>query len=209
MESEKIMEELIKNILGWDIRAFYFLNKSLMNPVFDVIMPVITNEAIILVPVILVSLYFLIKGSKRTRIAIICMIVAVLLADAVAYRLIKPYFGRLRPCDVLPGVHILAQAGKYSFPSNHAANMMALSVITLFFYRRYGWLIFSIALIVGYSRIYVGVHYPLDVLSGFVLGGVTALLVLLVYNGIELQKSSKKEAPGNESKKQKKKKGAL
>lgn len=181
------MEEFIKKLLELDIKVFYFLNKDLMNPVFDLIMPVITNEIFITLPVLAVVLYFLFKGSRRVRLSIICMIVAVLLADAVAYRLIKPYFGRLRPCDILPGVHVLAQAGRFSFPSNHAANMMALSVIAVYFYRKYGWLVFAAALLVGYSRIYVGVHYPLDVLAGFILGGLSALLVIGFYKRIELK----------------------
>ncbi len=187
MEGEKIMEEFIKKLLELDIKVFYFLNKDLMNPVFDLIMPVITNEIFITLPALAVVLYFLFKGSRRVRLSIICMIVAVLLADAVAYRLIKPYFGRLRPCDILPGVHVLAQAGRFSFPSNHAANMMALSVIAVYFYRKYGWLVFAAALLVGYSRIYVGVHYPLDVLAGFILGGLSALLVIGFYKRIELK----------------------
>ncbi len=181
------MEEFIKKLLELDIKVFYFLNKDLMNPVFDLIMPVITNEIFITLPALAVVLYFLFKGSRRVRLSIICMIVAVLLADAVAYRLIKPYFGRLRPCDILPGVHVLAQAGRFSFPSNHAANMMALSVIAVYFYRKYGWLVFAAALLVGYSRIYVGVHYPLDVLAGFILGGLSALLVIGFYKRIELK----------------------
>jgi len=187
LEGEKIMEEFIKKLLELDIKVFYFLNKDLMNPVFDLIMPVITNEIFITLPALAVVLYFLFKGSRRVRLSIICMIVAVLLADAVAYRLIKPYFGRLRPCDILPGVHVLAQAGRFSFPSNHAANMMALSVIAVYFYRKYGWLVFAAALLVGYSRIYVGVHYPLDVLAGFILGGLSALLVIGFYKRIELK----------------------
>ena len=187
MEGEKIMEEFIKKLLELDIKVFYFLNKDLMNPVFDLIMPVITNEIFITLPALAVVLYFLFKGSRRVRLSIICMIVAVLFADAVAYRLIKPYFGRLRPCDILPGVHVLAQAGRFSFPSNHAANMMALSVIAVYFYRKYGWLVFAAALLVGYSRIYVGVHYPLDVLAGFILGGLSALLVIGFYKRIELK----------------------
>ena len=181
------MEEFIKKLLELDIKVFYFLNKDLMNPVFDLIMPVITNEIFITLPALAVVLYFLFKGSRRVRLSIICMIVAVLFADAVAYRLIKPYFGRLRPCDILPGVHVLAQAGRFSFPSNHAANMMALSVIAVYFYRKYGWLVFAAALLVGYSRIYVGVHYPLDVLAGFILGGLSALLVIGFYKRIELK----------------------
>ncbi|OGF47529.1 MAG: hypothetical protein A2452_02420 [Candidatus Firestonebacteria bacterium RIFOXYC2_FULL_39_67] len=185
------MEEFIKKLLDLDVRVFYFLNKDLANPVLDFIMPIITNEKFILIPVIAVAIYFMIKGSRNTRIAILCMIIAVLLADAVAYRLIKPFFGRLRPCDVLPNVHILVLAGRFSFPSNHAANMMALAVITFFFYKKYSWIIFAIALIEGFSRVYVGVHYPLDVLNGYFLGILCAFLVIAVYRGIELEKKKK------------------
>jgi len=187
------MEELIKWIIDLDIRLFYFLNNELANPILDYIMPIITNEAFIIGPVIAVVIYFLIKGNRKTRLAILCMVVAVLLADAVAYRIIKPFFGRLRPCDVLPNVHILVKAGRFSFPSNHAANMMALAVVTTYFYKRYAWIIFTIALIEGFSRIYVGVHYPLDVLNGYFLGALSALLVIVVYRRFELEKLKRRK----------------
>ena len=185
------MEEFIKRVLDLDIRIFYFLNKELANPVLDFIMPIITNESFIIIPVVLVAVYFMIKGSRNTRMALLCMIIAVRLADFVAYRLIKPFFGRLRPCDVLPHVHILVKAGRYSFPSNHAANMMALAVVTAFFYKKYAWIVFVIALIEGFSRVYVGVHYPLDVMNGYILGALSAFLVMAVYRGIELEKKKK------------------
>ena len=200
------MEEFIRQLLELDVKVFYFLNVSLINPIFDILMPIITNEVFISVPAFAAVIYFLIMGNRNTRIALLCMIVAVLLADAVAYRLIKPFFGRLRPCDVLPGVHILSHAGKYSFPSNHAANMMALSVVTMFFYRKYGWLVLVAALVVGFSRVYVGVHYPLDVLAGYLLGGLMAAAVLVVYNGIEFSKKQGKQGQKRQKKQQRKKK---
>ncbi|MFH1074323.1 MAG: phosphatase PAP2 family protein [Candidatus Firestonebacteria bacterium] len=186
------MEELIKQVLNLDVRLFYFLNRGFVNPVLDFLMPIITNERFILIPVIIAAIYFMIKGSRYTRIALLCMIIAVLFADAVAYRLIKPFVGRLRPCDVLPNVHILVKAGTYSFPSNHAANMMALAVVTVFFYKKYAWIVFTIALIEGFSRIYVGVHYPLDVFNGYILGVLSGLLVITVYKGIEYEKKRRR-----------------
>ncbi|OGF48704.1 MAG: hypothetical protein A2231_09570 [Candidatus Firestonebacteria bacterium RIFOXYA2_FULL_40_8] len=185
------MQEFIKWLLDLDVRVFYFLNRDLANPVLDFVMPIITDEKFILIPVIAAAIYFMIKGSRKTRISLLCMIIAVLLADAVAYRIIKPFFGRLRPCDVLPNVHILSGAGRFSFPSNHAANMMALAVITAFFYKKYAWIIFVIALIEGFSRVYVGVHYPLDVLNGYIFGALCAFLVIAVYRGIEFEKKKK------------------
>ncbi|MCX5776723.1 MAG: phosphatase PAP2 family protein [Candidatus Firestonebacteria bacterium] len=185
------MEELLKKLINLDVRVFYFLNRDLSNPVLDFIMPIITNEGFILGPIIAVAVYFMIRGSRKTRIALLCMIIAVLFADAVAYRLIKPFFGRLRPCDVLPGVNQLVNAGRFSFPSNHAANMMALATITGFFYKKYFWIVFAIALLEGYSRIYVGVHYPLDVLNGYFLGAISALIVIIIYRRIEYEKKRK------------------
>jgi undecaprenyl-diphosphatase len=100
--------------------------------------------------------------------------------------LIKPGVGRLRPCHELENVRLLVSCGgKHGFPSNHATNTFAAAVTFAFFYRRYAAIFFALSFLVGFSRIVVGVHYPGDVLGGFLLGGAIAAVSLAVYQKLE------------------------
>ncbi len=78
-----------------------------------------------------------------------------------------------------PEVQTPVQTGR-SFPSNHSANTAAIALLATIFFRRWGWLAFIPALVVSYSRLYLGVHWPGDVLAGIVLGLGMALLTLLL-----------------------------
>lgn len=154
-----------------DIRLFYLINNWTQNKLFDVLMPWVTNFSNwwpLIVPTVI---WLLIRGGRKGRVAVIVIAIAVGLSDYTTSKVIKVLIGRIRPCKVLEGVHLLAYCGKYSFPSSHAANIFALATAGSYYYRRAAILLFSLALVVGYSRVYVGVHYPFDVLGGFVWGG--------------------------------------
>ena len=97
---------------------------------------------------------------------------------------LKYYFERIRPCNEIEGVRVLVGCGgSFSMPSNHAANAFAFAVTFFIFFKnkiRYTFL--AVALLVALSRIYVGVHYPSDVLVGALLGSALALSVFWLYN---------------------------
>jgi undecaprenyl-diphosphatase len=133
----------------------------------------------------LIILAMLIFGRKKERIAAVLVLVVLALADSSVNLLLKHWFGRVRPCNVFPQVHLLAGCSHSgSFPSSHAANIFATGTILTFFYRRV-WLIWlTIAVMVSFSRIYVGVHYPLDVLGGAVYGILLAAVILIVSKSI-------------------------
>jgi undecaprenyl-diphosphatase len=94
------------------------------------------------------------------------VVLTVGVADLATNRVIKPLVGRVRPCTALPTVvlRIPCPEGP-SFPSSHAVNMAALATVLTLSYRRWWWVWWSAALVVGLSRVYVGVHYPSDVLA--------------------------------------------
>ena len=84
-----------------------------------------------------------------------------------------------RPCNALSDVRLLVGCTKsFSFPSGHATNAFAVATYLSYNYRRYFPCFFFMAVIIAYSRIYVGVHYPLDVASGALVGGIGALLAI-------------------------------
>lgn len=116
---------------------------------------------------------------------------AVLFSDRLSVMAFKNVFERLRPCHepAISGlVHIVNDrcGGQFGFVSSHATNHMALAIIMISYFKEwhYRWkiLLFLWAIVVGYSRIYLGVHYPGDVLGGFVLGWVIAKSIVCIIN---------------------------
>ncbi len=177
------METFLHFLLHLDIALFSFLNQDIANRLFDVVMPFVTNEKNWRIPIVLVWLLLVVKGGKRGRIAALLVIPTLILTDQMSASVVKPLAGRIRPCHVLEHVRLLVGCGgKYAFPSSHATNIAGFATIFALFYRKYTILFVFIALVVGFSRIYVGVHYPLDVLAGFLLGTGCGMVVYYLFN---------------------------
>lgn len=170
-----------------DRQLFLYLN-SLNSPFWDPIMSIISGIAT-WIPLYMVILSMLaLKYRRKFFILLIFIVVAVTLSDQLSV-LVKNTVLRLRPCyePSLEGlVHNVNGrcGGKYSFVSSHASNSFNVAVLSLLLIRK-RW--FSVAIIlwaavVGYSRIYLGVHYPGDVLGGAFLGTLTGWGVYNIYS---------------------------
>lgn len=145
-------------------------------------MVTITTQKNWVLPLLLIVVLLVWKGGKQGRTAAVLALLAVGASDMISARVLKPGIGRVRPCHELENVRLLIPCGgKHSFPSSHAANSFAAAVTLAYFYRRYTGLGLAVAFLVGMSRVFVGVHYPGDVLGGFILGGLCAFLFLSVY----------------------------
>ena len=168
-----------------DSKLFLFLN-GLHAEWLDSVMVAIT-EMWLWIPLYLLLLYLVFKQyGKRGWWILLAVAVVILCSDQLSAHVCKPLFHRLRPCfnpDLEGLVHLPKglPGGRYGFVSSHAANTFAVAAfLTAVFRKRYrgiGWGLFAWALISSYSRIYVGVHYPGDILAGAALGVLIGIII--------------------------------
>ncbi len=164
-----------------DTTLFFIINRGMENSVFDILMPFITAKAYLIVLPFL--LFYIIKEKKKALPILAISFISILIADGLSNTL-KHLIARERPCNVLYGVHLLAGcSSSFSMPSNHASNAFAFAVPIFLSKNRLRYLFLFIALVVSFSRVYVGVHYPLDVLVGAVVGIISSITVITVYKG--------------------------
>ncbi len=181
-------------LLSVDRACFIFINNSLSNPLFDFIMPLFDKSKFFIPFMILPWLYAIINDKdNRWKLAILIPLVIILVDQSglclkKAVLRPRPWAG-LNPDFVN---HLVAQKGRnYSFPSNHAANMSGLAVVFSTIYYQYKYLFWSIAGIVIFSRVYIGVHYPSDVIAGWLIGTVYGLLLIKSWrNLIEINRNT-------------------
>ncbi len=173
---------MIDWLINLDTQLFLFFNNALANSIFDRVMPIITNDWVLRAVFLIIVVLLLIFGKKQGRVAALLCVVAVVFSDQVSSHLIKPMIARVRPCHIVPDVHLLVACSQgLSFPSSHAANSFATAALISLSYRRQIWLYLTIAAIISYSRIAVGVHYPFDVLAGALVGVLCATAVFAAY----------------------------
>ncbi|MCG7856501.1 phosphatase PAP2 family protein [Flavihumibacter sp.] len=165
-------------LLGADKSLFLWIQETSASPFTDSIMLTLRNAKTWL-PLYAVFLYWAIRYARPYALVFILLTVACVgLADYSSASMLKPLFGRERPCyePSLDGmVRVLAGCGgHFSFPSSHASNHFALAsfwywAIWLIKGKRWSWL-FLWAFMIGYAQVYVGKHYPLDIIGGAILG---------------------------------------
>ncbi len=177
-----------------ELNVLWFFNHTIAAPWLDPIMIAISNVWWWL-PVYVVAVGLLIwkykwKGARMALGAI----VLVILSDQLANQLIKPVIDRLRPCAQSPGAFVvswirLPSGPRWggSFPSSHAMNNFAVATyfVTIFNTRRSVRLLFLMATIIGISRLYLGLHYPSDVIGGALLGMLLGFAMAVVSEYIE------------------------
>jgi undecaprenyl-diphosphatase len=177
---------MLDTLIAYDQSLFMFLNSTLANSFFDWFMPFITNAKTWMPVILLVWLYLLYRGDRQMRVLAVALLVSVGLTDLFCARILKKSVGRIRPCSLEQTENfrcrlLLPKKGSKSFPSNHAANTSAFAAtVILFWGLKTGFLFGLLAFIVGYSRIYCGVHFPLDVLTGWFVGATIAWLVWML-----------------------------
>jgi undecaprenyl-diphosphatase len=181
------MSSLISGILYQNTLLFYFINNGLNNPFFDFLMPAITNfGSFIAMGIICILLY--IFGGENTRKLALLGLVALLLANVAVY-LLKIIVAEPRPFIVLPNViQLVSESEAYGFPSGHSASSFAVMTMIGLKYRlhihgksyRLLYPLLAFAGLIAFSRVYIGVHYPLDVVFGAIIGILSTVIVIYI-----------------------------
>ena len=166
-----------------DHKIFYLINGTLTNPIFDLFFTTITNEHLWIFPVLIGLLWLIIRGGKREKIAAVLVLISASATDAIVAQIIKPVIGRLRPSHALGDTINLfvSKGGLYGFISAHAANIFAATTVLSYFYKQWKNSLLFLACSVAVSRVYVGVHYPGDVLFGGLFGYGMAWAVITLW----------------------------
>jgi undecaprenyl-diphosphatase len=161
----------------FDLDLFRALN-SAGDPFLDGLFTVVTNRWFGIALGLVVCAWFVYTKRWGALRLIAAIVLAVGLSDLIGYRVLKPLFARMRPCYALPAGSfnmVVHAANVGSLPSLHAANLFAWAMVTTLGDRRLAWGAYPLALLVGLSRVYLGVHWPTDVLAGMAWGSLVAV----------------------------------
>jgi undecaprenyl-diphosphatase len=161
-----------------DVQLLSILNRPGIHWL-DAVMTAASNRGLLLAIAALAAIYLWIKSPHRALAAVLLWL-AIGAADLIAVRVVKPAVGRVRPCTADPAhvPHPVGCGTGQSFPSTHASDSAAAAMVFAWAAPRLSALGIGIALLVGISRVYLGVHWPTDVIAGWALGAVVGAALL-------------------------------
>ena len=186
-------------MLSWDLQLLQRINLDWTHPVLDWLMPAVSAINAWIPLFAIVAMLVLWRGGKQGRWLLLCIALAIGIGDGIVSNTLKKTIGRVRPRDAVEGLVVRDLApgkpdilrlfkapeqhpskprketrGK-SFPSSHTVNMVALATVVALFHRRWGILLYGLAALVAYSRLYVAAHWPSDIPPSVALGLLVGL----------------------------------
>ncbi len=195
---------MLEHIIDYDTNLFLFLN-SKHTEFWDSIMWIVSGK-LTWIPLYLLVAFFVVRKYRWKGVLTLLLFgVLITLADQISVRGFKEVFERLRPSHNPHIAHLVHsvndyKGGQYGFVSSHAANCFAFAVFSLKLFRRswYSAAIIFWASFVAYSRVYMGVHYPGDILGGAILGSVIGIVVYQIHEYIFFALAEKARRRRNE-----------
>ena len=192
MDINLIINGVFNQAVNYNILLFYLINNGLQNNILNSIMPFITNFGSTVACFIICGLVYLFGGVRAKKVAILALL-ALFISNAAVY-FIKHIIAEPRPFLALTNVHQLVSESEIycSFPSGHATSSFAVATVIGLKYGieilnrklRLIYPLLAFAAVIGFSRVYIGVHYPVDVVLGGLIGIISALIVLKFENTI-------------------------
>ncbi len=185
---------MIETITSLDNQILLFFNGH-HTPFLDEFMSLITGKWIwIPFYLLLIDLLFKKLGPKKAGLALLAVVLAIVMTDQICASVIRPIAARLRPCNpdnpIFEYITIVKGIvpGGYSWPSCHGANTFALAILLSFVFRMRIFTIgiFAWAILVSISRLYLGVHYPTDILCGAAFGSVFGYLSYVIVGNLSV-----------------------
>lgn len=179
--------KILEILLHWDSAAFQFINGSLSNPVFDALLPWFREKWFWMPLYLFIAAFVVLNYKKRGWVILLGLVLSAGVSDFSSSNLIKKNVQRIRPCHD-PAMYEKIRlrvtcGGGYSFTSSHAANHFAAAVFLIgVLGGQKRWLrpvALAWASVIALSQVYVGVHYPGDILFGAVLGSAIGQLIVL------------------------------
>jgi undecaprenyl-diphosphatase len=162
---------MVSFLSSLDTALFYLVNGRGQNYFFDWFMPFMTDLKNFTYVLAVLAGWVLLRERKAGIILLIFAGLTLTLTDQFSSHLLKGWVGRVRPCHVLQGVHLLTGCNtSHSFPSSHAGNIFAAAFFLSQPLKGLSPLLYGIAALVGYSRVYIGIHYPFDIVGGAGIG---------------------------------------
>lgn len=154
-----------------DLTVFYFFNHTLSVPALDRFFSVITSvNSWYIAYIILLGISWF-KGGVKGKVAVIGVLLLITATDQLGYKVLKEIFMRERPCIALSDVLTPTGCnGTFAFPSNHAINNFAAATFFWLLFPRLKWVLFITASLIAISRVYLGLHYPSDIIAGALIG---------------------------------------
>lgn len=187
---------MFDHLIQLDHQLFLGINQGMANAFFDWLMPLLRNK-FFWSPLYLFLIVFLIRNYKKEGvICVLFLLLTFAIADFFSASMIKPLFERLRPCNE-PGFNssvrsLVACGTGFSFPSSHATNHFAIAMfLTTVFYQRWKPILLlslSWAFCIAFAQIYVGVHFPIDVITGGLIGCLVGYVTGTIFLTAYMQK---------------------
>jgi 4-amino-4-deoxy-L-arabinose transferase-like glycosyltransferase/membrane-associated phospholipid phosphatase len=168
-----------------DISLFHFIRLNLHHPALDGVMRFLSGNVVFAPALLVLAVWLVRKGGARGRVLVLMLALILPLGDGLIVNPLKHAIGRERPPAAATCAPMMAgKPDGHSMPSAHAATWFAATMLAYCYYRRSWRFMLPLAVAVGFSRLYVGAHYPADVLVGAILGAGYAAAGLVGFNAL-------------------------